>query len=309
MSALDKFFQGKSGSGSVIGTYLYPYRLLSEPDWNDPYTATAVIATTNVDSLEVHITCNGGLFLRPPGKLVDFQDKIAFEEKASNAFNRIICEFAFHGIVSEPSTPTHISAGKMIDDHALITSAGGEREIYPERTTNPSLHLLLPQGIWQMYPLVDAKTVQEVVHLKASSEIAKVSESLPALTAGAYSLFSRRQLSEALIDSWIVIEQLVDCFWSTHISQVSDKRRRGRLKDTRTYTSSVRIEILHTIGTFPRSLYEALAVARKHRNDLAHRADINLKMARETVTAMKQMIEFYCGCTIEPLLTNDSLNW
>lgn len=309
MSKLDKFFQGGSRGETVIGTYLYPYRLLSKPDWEDPYSATAVISKTNADSLEVYITCNGGLFLRPPTNISTFQDKIEFEEIASNVFNRIICEFAFHGIVSAPSTPSHISAGQMIDDHALITSATGGREIYPERTMNPALHLLSPQGTWRMHQLIDEKVVKRVSSLTASSKLAIVSDNLPALAAGAYSLFSQRQLSEALIDSWIVIEQLIDWFWSTHISQIPDTKRRKRLNDTRTYTSSVRIEILRTTGTFPQSLHEVLHVARKHRNDLAHRAQINQEMARETATAMKQMIEFYCDCTIEPLIANQTINW
>jgi hypothetical protein len=319
VSELEKFFKSDPQGERVIGTYLYPYRLFGEPDWNDPYSATAVIANVQVGSDELLITCNGGLFIRPPANLSDLlsaeidpgkddlKAKLAFEEKAANAFNRVICEFALKGIVSEPATPVHISRGELINDHALIRSASGGREIYLERTTMPLMQLL--QRTWRMNQLHDLDVVEAMARQECTSQLVQVSDYLPTLVAGAYSLFSQRQLSEALIDSWIVVEQIIDWLWTDYLLRIADKSRKKRLSDPRTYSAAVQIEILHTIGVLPLSLYQALNTARKHRNDLAHRAEISLTMATEGVTAMKQIIEFLCKTSVEPPSVSVGVNW
>jgi len=308
MSELDKFFQRPESYGErVIGTYLYPYRLFGKPDWDDPYSATKVIAKAKVGTNEVLITCNGGFFLRPPASTESLQDKLAFEEKAANIFNRPICEFALSGIVSAPATPVHISAGRLINGHALITSAAGGRETYPERTIQPSLQLL--RGMWRMHPLHTLDVVDKVVNLQCTSLLVEVSDNLPTFVAGAYSLFSQRQAAEALIDSWIVIEQIIDSLWAHYLTRIADNSRKDRLSDPRTYTAAVRIELLYTVGILPLPLYEVLNIARAHRNRLAHRAEISLTMSKECLMAMKEMIEFLCKTSVEPPLTCEGVNW
>lgn len=314
----DAFYKSESPGERIVGTYIYPYCLLSAPNWEDPYSATEVIERIDVGSNRILVTRNGGLFIRPPETLAYINDpgtepgenldaKLEFEEQAAILFNRVICELAFHGIISEPATPVHISAGKLIDDHALIVAAGGGREIYLERTLNPSMHLL--QGTWRMHRVHDPQIVSNVTRLVCSSKLSQISENLPGLAAGAYSLFSQRQLPEALTDAWIVIEQIVDWLWTDYLSQLDDTNRQERLSDTRTYSAAVRIEILHTVGTLTSSLYSALNVARKHRNNLAHRAKISLDMAIETVSAMKDMIESFCKTSIATPLATSGVNW
>lgn len=308
MSELDKFFRWHEYPHErVIGTYLYPYRLFGEPEWDNPYSATKVITRAEVGTDEVLITCNGGLFLLPPAGIKDLRDKLIFEEKAANIFNRLICEFALSGIVSEPATPAHISAGTLINDHALITSAGGGREIYFEKTIAPSMQLL--QGTWLTHPLHSLDMVKAVAKQECASLLVELSNNLPTLVAGAYSFLSQRQLSEAIMDSWIVIEQIIDSLWANYLVRITDNSRKERLSDERTYTAAVQIEVLYTAGTLPPSLYQALNIARKHRNDLAHRAKITLRMATECLTAMKQMIEFFCKKSVEPPLAFEGVNW
>jgi len=310
MAELDKFFKRPESYGErVIGTYLYPYRLFGEPNWDHPYSATKVIARAKVGTDEVLITCNGGLFLLPPASTKSLRDKLAFEEKAANVFNRPICEFALSGIVSAPATPVHISAGRLINGHALITSAGGGREMYLERTMQPSLQLLDERGIWRMHPLHSLDVVDKVANLRCTSLLVEVSDNLPTFVAGAYSLFSQRQAGEALMDSWIVIEQIIDSLWADFLKRITGNSRKERLPDRRIYTSAVRIELLYTVGILPLPLYEALNIARDHRNKLAHRAKISLTMSKECLMAMKQMIEFLCKTSVEPPLANLGVNW
>ena len=314
--SLDSFFTGMpSLHERVVGTYLYPPKLLGNPDWHDRMSAIEVIERIEVEANEVLITCNGGLFLRVPPDLKTLKDKRMFEEKAASLFNNIICEFALYGVVSEPATPTHISGGKLIKNFALITSVGGGREVYMERTMAPCLELIRSGGLWQINPQISLNVVQEIKQQQFTVKLKEVSTTLPTLVAGAYSLFSKRQLSEALNDSWIVNEQIIDWLWSdyknsiTATAEIEQNKRKERLSDERTYTAAVRIEVLYVAGCLPAHIYEAINNARKHRNKLAHRAQINLKMAQECLDAMRQMIEYLCGASVEPPMAIESINW
>jgi hypothetical protein len=212
------------------------------------------------------------------------------------------------GIVSEPATPVHISHGKLIDNHALITSAGGGREIYLERTMTPSSHLR--QGEWLMYPIHDAITAKKAGELECTKTLAVIKEDLPTLIAGAYSLFSRRLLSEALIDSWFVCERIIHYLWEHYLSAFSDKARINRLNDPRTYSAAVRTEILHSVGIIPLPLYDELNKARGHRNDLAHgKKKATLLASRTCLNAMKLCIEFVCEKKVGSPQVSNGVNW
>jgi hypothetical protein len=144
----------------VIDTYLYPYRLFMPVDFADRYASIEVIGRVPAGDQEVMVTRNGGLFVQPPIDLPDssphieyfeeqgriFSRKVAFEAKAAISFNPLICELALLGFVSEPASTVHISLGKLVDDHALIGSGSGGREMYLERTIDRSEELL--SGRW-----------------------------------------------------------------------------------------------------------------------------------------------------------------
>lgn len=317
MISLGTFFQPTSPYTRVIGTYLYPPRLLSEPDWYNPLSATEVIARCRFDSLEILITRNGGLFVEPPHDLSDshleleissdtLAKKFEFEYQVSHLFNRLICEFALRGIITEPASPVHISQGKLIDNHALIVGAGGGREFYPERTINQARGLL--DHTWSFARPVDSALLGEVIGCEYSQKLEQLSSNLPTLLAGAYSQYSRHQLTEALVDSWIVVEQVIDWLWTDYISQYKGQRK-DRLKDARTYSTAVRLEVLAVVGILDSSLYEHLNLARTHRNKLVHRAEIDYKVATEAVIAMQKVIEFFLACSVAPPIASRGVNW
>jgi hypothetical protein len=309
----------------VIGTYLYPYRLFRPIDYEDPYASTEVIGRVPAGAHEVMVTRNGGLFVQPPDDLPDgslitedseedrktYWRKVAIEDEAALSFNLLICELALLGFVSEPATTVHISVGKLVEHHALITSGTGGREMYLERTMQPSLELF--SGQWPATTIhmghIPAGTFERVRLLERANKLAEVAELLPTLVAGAYSMFSRRQLGEALLDGWGACEQMLDYLWREYVSSLSDDKRRERLRDTRTYSAAVRTETLFTAGLINSTVYDALNTARKHRNDIAHRAKITFQGAQEGMDAMKLMIEFVCKTNIEPPMSNTSINW
>lgn len=309
----------------VIGTYLYPNRLFMPIDFTDSYASTEVIGCVAAGAHEVMVTRNGGLFVQPPHNLPDssiiaeddeerhrtYLRKVATEDEAASSFNLVICELALLGFVSEPASAVHISVGKLVDDHALITSGTGGREMYFERTIQPSIELI--RGRWPAtamgITLISEGTFERVRLLERANKLAEAAELLPTLVAGCYWMFSRRQLGEALLDSWGASEQILDYLWRDYLSSLSDDRRRERLRDTRTYTAAVRTETLFTAGLIDSTVYDALNTARKQRNDMAHRAKITLQGAQDGTDAMKLMIELLCKTNIEPPQTSTSINW
>lgn len=319
MSGLERFYKSRTAGERVIGTYLWPLRLFGAPDPRDPYWATEVIRSIRIGSHEVLVTRNSGLFVRPPDTFSDsyrdnqielrsdLEDKLSFEEEVAGSFNRLICELALMGVVSEPASPVHISYGQLIDDHALVTVASGGREIYQERSLFPSLALL--RGDWLSWPIHPESAVDQAANQACTSYLGHISPSLPALVAGAYSLFSRRQLSEALMDSWIVSEQILDHLWEKYMLTVPDRARKKRLEDTRIFTATVRAEVLLTAGTIGLSIYQAIQKARKHRNDLAHRAKISLSNASECLHTMKALVELVCEREVAWPEVSTGVNW
>lgn len=171
----------------------------------------------------------------------------------------------------------------------------------------PAMELL--NELWRSRQLVGLDVVKAVANQGCSSKLTKVSEVLPSLVAGAYSFFSQRQFSEALNDSWVVIEQIIDSLWKDYVRNIGEKFRKDLLSDSRTYSVVVRMETLHTTGTIPANLHELLDKARRNRNRLAHRAKINDVMAQQCLTAMHQMIEFFCNMSVEPPMTTKGVNW
>ena len=151
--------------------------------------------------------------------------------------------------------------------------------------------------------------LEKAVSLTYGNKLAEISASLPEFVAGAYSLYSQRQINEALADSWIVCEQLLNHLWQTYSAEIKDTPRKKRLEDTRTYSASVRLEVLKTAQLLPDALYQALHKARDHRNKLLHRANMSLQATSESMTAMKMTLEHILGEEVAEPSVSTGVNW
>ena len=320
MGELDDLLRSRATETRVVGTYLWPTRIIGQPQWADPYSLTSVISTLRVGKHRVMITRMGGLFVKPPrsfsdpysgGPEVGSEDelwrKIEFEVEVARCFNGVICELALNGLVSAPASPIDISWGQLVDGHALVLGGSGGREAYLHRSVQPLLELL--QDNWLTWPVRGEETLKKAARMALTRRLSAISETLPELVAGAYSNYSRRQVGEAIADSWVVTEQVVDYLWQGHVKTVRDKARKDRLKDDRTYSASVRAEILLTAGALPEDLYVSVQRARKLRNDLMHSAKMALPAATQCVNAMREAVEFVCGTTVVPPDVTQGVNW
>ena len=325
MTYLDRLWkQPKTEGELVIGTILTPSVLISDFPRKTFPTAEEhleVIDTLTVDGIDVLVTRMGGLFARPPADLAGmpedgddpaetsrkFQAKAKFEADVAGRFNLIQCELALrHHFYSLPSVPFAIDAGWMIDRHIAIQGSGGAAE----RTLSPFVLLLQTGRHGDGFRTMPPATLGEVRPLEWSSRLATASPTLPRLLIAAYSSLHRHEQPEAVLMGWIVIEQLVDELWRSHVRSLEPGVRRERLLDGSTYTAAVRIEGLQTAGLLEPDLCLELHAARKLRNELAHRAQVADADAVVVLQATHSMLERWLGVSLPFFLgTGVSVGW
>lgn len=103
--------------------------------------------------------------------------------------------------------------------------------------------------------------------------------------------FRYRNWSSALTFLWIVVEEITDSLWFQNIIEnvagENAKKRKEMLRDTRTYTISVKQEILLQIGVLDEKIYNNIFEIRQARNKLVHEgkliSDSKAKLLFETV--------------------------
>jgi len=96
---------------------------------------------------------------------------------------------------------------------------------------------------------------------------------LPSCTA-----FSCEKWERALILGWTSIELIIEEMWrqrvvsKSYVSGITKRRRKEFLSDSRTWSSSTKIELLWQIGSIPDEIYSLVDKARVARNSFIHSA-------------------------------------
>ncbi len=296
----------------VVGTHMSPPRVIGDLDPQRPQDAFRIEWEIAARGLRVLVTRSGGLFVRPPENLVSsgfegFDEKFAFMSEAAAAINVVLCEAALTGAVSSPASPVQMSSGKVVDDHAIITGGGGGREVYLDRTADILLDVI---GLkWMTWVHVEPALFDIVASLPRAPRLLAMASALPELVVGAYSNLSRHHAPEAIVDGWVVIEQLLDVMWQEFVAGVSEPGRAEILKDTRSFTAAVRADVLLTAGKISPDLWRKVTRARKYRNELAHRARVSIGAAQSVCSAMQSTVERILGTTVDPPLYMRHLTW
>ncbi len=303
---LDDILRAPRDQTSLLwGTYLYPYACFVPMTPAVPTRPLEILEEVQVDTVPLLVTANGGVMMHAPAEMMaddpgswDLAEMIKAKDAFVQAANMLICELALSGVVSQPATHAHVGAGVRIGKYAVIRSGSGGREMYSHRTIDVVGHLL--NGGWLRYPTHPPELLTKACELKTSSLLAAVSPTLPRLVAGAYSLFSQHLYAEALVDAWVVIEQILDVYWKERGQRLHpSSARRERLKDVG-FVAAVRIEILQSEGALPNDLAESLHKARRLRNELAHRATVDYPRAQQVINAMADTMRHYTGVPVQP---------
>jgi hypothetical protein len=284
----------------VRGTYLYPLKLLDVDELpTDPNDYLEVIRVIPVTGVDVAITRGGGLFVRDRGQYSTPQAIDALV----NILNILTCEFTLAGLVSQPVTDIDVQSGKLIGQHISITGGWGS---FGDRTWGPyALLCMTPRDMsapyrttanpyWPPYFYWTAHSPKGIVaaveKLENAPLLSAVAPALPSLVAAAAFHAARHNLSETIINSWVVVELILYQRWIDHLTSLSDSARRRRLKDTRTYSAGVQAEVLLAAGLIQDNTYGKVQSARKTRNDFAHRGDASADGAAQCMEAMRAML-------------------
>jgi hypothetical protein len=301
----------------ALGTQLYPARAFGLDGVPTPDQATEIIGLVSGPDLDVRVTRFSGLFVLVPTELsTQLTGAVSpstvtaytqFIDKTVESINVVLCELAFEGIVSAPASRVELSPCTVLDGHAVIASGSGGRETYGTRTVGMMTEII--RGTWAMASAADPESLNRINRARRALALASVSPTLPALTVGAYSNFSRYQLAEAAVDAWIVTEQLIDAMWHEKVATGprSAPTAGGRVH---AFTSAgSRIDALHRAGAIDDAERAVLDAGRDVRNELAHRALVSRATADLALAAMMLMLERRIGRGLARPMVADGVSY
>jgi hypothetical protein len=303
-----------------LGSYLYPPVFL-RPIGDNLVSAAEIIDEIKIDNYSLLITKMGGLFTNLPNDLIGerkddddhllsshLENQLKFEQSVCDCFTQLICELSLLGEYKQPITPAYLGIGKRRDNLLITESTGGAPSMFLDRVFGPVIHTMDKNYFYESMNTI-SEVYDEAKKLLFTTKLKIVSAKLPLFIASAFSEYSQHQLEESLIDAWVACEQLINHYWKIFINMSTNKERRERLKDERTYSSSVKLEVLYSSRIFQEDLYNSLQIARKHRNNLIHDIKIDYYAVMDTFEALRGIIEFYTGYVIKQLPTSSGPLW
>jgi hypothetical protein len=324
MSAILQLLNATDLGETVVGCYLWPFVLLAGIEDEDPWSLTRIVWTLTVNHHKVFLTANGGLFTAPPvavppGDVVVSisTDPVRQEAaaKITELLNLCVCEFALTGIVSEPVSPATLAGSRMTEGYIVIKGSS-PGNFY---RTGQMIRQLQEEGLdtWKEWEqrevalrgLMSLPLVEDVLTLTRANCLANIAPATPALVAGAYFMYSRRSYTEAVVNAWMVIEQVLHSAWRTYLGTLESTRRQ-RLSDHRTYSAAVKVEVMLTAGVLEETVYEAINAARKIRNGLLHAAQrLSFDQAHQVHQALEIILNSVLSAPLKEFRAWPTTDW
>jgi hypothetical protein len=204
--------------------------------------------------------------------LPEFRDR----EVAAGLFNEILGRILLGGIYFEAVSSADVSRGFLYSTGHFQTfrSDSPTARFHEEIRTR---HV----GILQVPQLLNPPSLLRKEVYDAHKEGLDMANSIPNLSLPillrGMTFFVNHEWSEAMINIWSSIEQVISFIWDERIVADSDKANKivGRanfLKDHRSWSVSTRIELLHQRKLIDVETYKLLNRARKARNEFVHKA-------------------------------------
>ena len=127
-------------------------------------------------------------------------------------------------------------------------------------------------------------------------------EAFPVVFLPSCTDFSNEDWDRALLLGWTSIEVILETLWrkhiasSLHVDGIAKTRRKNFLQDTRTWSSSTRIELLWQKGNLTDAVYVMLDKARAARNAFIHSAQkCEPDDARAAIEGALSLVEILCS--------------
>lgn len=266
-------------------TYLHPFRMI-ESDALSPWSATIKqVNSRSWDYTALHELAGGiDVDLPKPYHLVLARDgalalppidHLRSDQSAVEFFNRCLAGLLVGGIYCEAITPDGLDTGSIIDWRYMRSHKSGQAA--PNRFHEQVRygHASAIEAIALYRPRTVSSTVLAAAMKTGLDVLRRVSAMRGEYLLKGVTGIARRDWGAALANLWIVAEQLTSELWTREVvnptlAEDPSKSRRNQLGDTRTWTTSARVELLFQKGLLSLDTFKALSVARKARNDLSH---------------------------------------
>lgn len=268
-------------------TYLHPFTIVrsdDEPDFSVPIDQInsnsydhgklcEVVTTLPVDSSLPFsgLVCFDGALAIP--RIKPFET----EDLALAQFNRLLCALLLGGVLCEAVDRRDIVWGELHKRRCIWP-------VNPGESLNSHIHCQLRMRMASSFDsirLSNPNNISISTFLAAFRQGVSVLESLggftPTFLLRGFTALRYHNWSDALANLWICVEQLTSTLWTKRFIKDSSlhplnvKRRLDSLaNDSRTWSTSVRQEILWQIKAIDEQSFTSLFPARKARNELVH---------------------------------------
>lgn len=197
--------------------------------------------------------------------------------KALSIFNTHLTNMLLGGLFVKEVAPDDVTSGSLNfwGYHRHHCPAGR----YSKLSQSLRTHRADPD---EAIKLIEPQKINKNDYLSYQTRGSSVSKilhsSFPTVFLPSTSAFCEEMWERALILSWCSIELLIEKLWVEKISSnakvkgVKQKRRKDFLSDTRTWSSSTRIELLWQKGFLTDKVYALIDNARAARNSFIHSA-------------------------------------
>jgi hypothetical protein len=232
------------------------------------------------------------------------------KEDAVNLFNRIICQLQLAGVMCEAIDQRDVVWGKLHEKMLIWPVELGE-------SASSNLHSKLRMRVASNIDTIVLSNPQYIhvndflSSLSLGESILNTIENLtPTFLARGITEIKYKNWSLALSNLWITVEQLTDHLWVskfiTNSSMHPDSEINGRIKamkqDNRTWSSSVKQEMLFQVGFLDSFVFERLYPARQARNRLVHDGkEVSEIIVKDLYRAIVKLISICLSKTHVPI--------
>lgn len=268
-------------------TYLYPMRLITLENEQVEFTLEQInscsynhgilcrivgrINSTFKNNEVSYLVCGDGALALLYSDIVDHNDLLLH-------YNDLLCKLMLGGLAVEAITIKDITTGGMKNENAIWPVNFG-------RGYNSHMHGLLRMRLTSNTDAIRLLSAAEnsitindfATYLAKGTEIVNSIDNLSTfyLLAGVTDM-KYGDWSSALGNLWVVAEQITDFLWEKRFLRDATRNpeipsRQQTLKnDHRTYSASVKQEILFQVGILTDKVYAKIYGVRKARNKLVH---------------------------------------
>lgn len=268
-------------------TYLYPMRLITREEETIEFSLEqinnctynhallckimgSVQNTFKQKTLNFFVCGDGGL-------AISCSQALSYNDLLLN-YNDMLCKLLLGGLDVEAISQKDIARG----------SFHGEKMVWPVNfgySYNSYMHAMIRMKLCNNVDAIKllgaASSAISIEQLKAylikgESISAKIDNLSTYYLLNGITELKYGNWSAALSDLWIVTEQIIDYLWVNFFVSDPDRdpeipsRKQTLINDNRTYSTSVKQEMLYQIGILTKNTFSNLYTVRKARNKLVH---------------------------------------